>query len=273
MKKFITLLLALILAFSLISCGKTADGEGDGDGETGGIPANTVFGIDDLDGKKIGVQLGTTGDIYVTDECPNSTIERYSKGADAVLALKQGKIDCVVIDDEPAKVFVSQNDDLMILDEPFAEEEYAIAIKKGNDDLRAKIDDALQQLMDNGTLQKIKDNYIGDNTGNSPYVSPADVDRSNGTLVVATNAEFPPYEFMDGDNIVGLDMEMAQAVCDILGMELKIENMAFDSILAAIESGKADVGIAAMTATDERRQSVDFSLSYMTAKQVIIVRK
>lgn len=263
MKKLLSLLLVLTLSFALVACGAPKVDL-----------ANTVFGIDDLPGKKIGVQLGTTGDIYASDyEEDGSTIERFTKGADAVLALKQGKVDCVIIDAEPAKVYVSQNDDLKILDEPFEDEEYAIAIKQGNDELREKIDAALGQLIEDGTLQKIIDNYIGESAGQNPYVSPTDVDRSNGTLTMATNAEFPPYEYMDGDKIVGLDVDMAQAVCDILGMELKIENMGFDSILAAIDSGKADVGIAGMTATDERRQSVDFSISYTTATQVIIVRK
>jgi len=265
MKKLLALLVICILAVSLYACA--------GKDNSVDTLENTVFSADDLPGKRIGVQLGTTGDIYASDyEEEGSIIERYAKGADAVLALKQGKIDCVIIDDEPAKVYVSQNDDLRILDEPFETEEYAIAMKKGSD-LKALIDGALEELIANGTLDQIKSNYIGEAAGQSPYVSPADVTRDNGTLVMATNAEFPPYEFMDGNDIVGLDVDIAQAICDILGMELVIENMAFDSILAAIESGKADVGIAGMTATDERRQSVDFSISYTTATQVIIVRK
>lgn len=268
MQKIITLALVLILALSLVSCGQPVENN-----KTDAL-ANTVFSADDLPGKKIGVQLGTTGDIYASDyEAEGSTIDRYSKGADAILALKQGKVDCVIIDNEPAKVFVAQNNDLKILEEPFEEEEYAIAIKKGNTELKEKIDAALEELIADGTLDQIKNNYIGDGAGQSPYVSPADVKRDNGKLTMATNAEFPPYEYMDGENIVGLDIDIAQAICDKLGMELVIDNMNFDSILAAIDSGKADVGIAGMTATDERRQSVDFSISYTTATQVIIVRK
>ena len=88
-------------------------------------------------------------------------------------------------------------------------------------------------------------NYIGDDTkGQSPYESPADVDRSNGTLVMATNAYFEPYEYYDGDKIVGIDADMAQAVCDVLGYELVIEDMEFDAIINAIQSGKADIGVA-----------------------------
>ena len=99
------------------------------------------------------------------------------------------------------------------------------------------------------------------------------MDRSNGTLVMATNAYFEPYEYYDGDKIVGIDAEMAQAVCDKLGYELKIEDMEFNAIINAVVSGKADMGVAGMTVTEDRLQNVDFTDTYMTAAQVIIVRK
>ena len=237
-----------------------------------GVPANTVHSIDDLKGKTIGVQLGTTGDIYAED-VEDAKVEKYNKGADAVQALKQGKIDAVLIDSEPAKVFVKENDDLEILDEPFAEEEYAIAIKLDNTALQADINKALSELKADGTLDKIKNNYIGDEAGKSPYKSPEGVDRSKGKLVMATNAEFPPYESKNGDDIVGIDVDMMKAVCDKLGYELTIDDMVFDSIIAAVSSGKADVGVAGMTVTEDRQKNVLFSDPYTTSNQVIIVRK
>lgn len=91
------------------------------------------------------------------------------------------------------------------------------------------------------------------------------------TLVMATNAEFPPYEYRDGDQIVGIDAEIAKAIADDMGLELVIEDMQFDSIIAAVQSGKADIGIAGMTVDEDRLQSVDFSLPYTTAAQVVIV--
>ena len=97
--------------------------------------------------------------------------------------------------------------------------------------------------------------------------------KEKTTLVMATNAEFPPYEYREGDQIVGIDAEIAQAIADDLGLELVIEDMAFDSIIAAVQSGKADMGVAGMTITEDRLQSVDFSTPYTTATQVIIVRK
>ena len=132
-----------------------------------GVPENQVHSMDDMAGKKIGVQLSTTGDIYVTDDFgddSSTTIERYKKGADAVQSLKQGKIDCVVIDLEPAKAFVAQNDDLKILDAEYADEDYAIAVSKDNSELRDKINAALKELKDEGVLDQIVANYIGDVT-------------------------------------------------------------------------------------------------------------
>lgn len=90
-------------------------------------------------------------------------------------------------------------------------------------------------------------------------------------LVMATNATFPPYEYYDGDVMVGIDVEMAQAVADKLGMELQIEDMDFSSIVTAVQSGKVDIGVAGMTVTEERLQNVDFSESYATGIQVVIV--
>ena len=261
-KKVAALVWAVCMAASLTACGSSK-------------VANTVFSVDDLPGKTIGVQLGTTGDIYASDyEAEGSTIERYNKGNDAVQALKQGKIDCVIIDSQPAQAFVDKNSDLTILDEEFAVEDYAMCISKDNTELKDAINKALAELKSEGVLDSIIANYIGDDTkGKSPYVSPEGVDRSNGTLVMATNAAFEPYEYYEGNQIVGIDADMAQAICDKLGYELVIEDMEFDSIINAVQSGKADIGVAGMTVTEDRLQSIDFTDSYTTATQVIIVRK
>ncbi len=121
--------------------------------------------IDDMAGKKIGVQQGTTGDIYCSapveeDGFGEENVTRYNKGTDAVMALLSGKVDCVVIDNEPAKAFVAANEGLKILDTAYAEEEYAICIAKDNEELLEKVDTALGELIDDGTVQSIVDKYI-----------------------------------------------------------------------------------------------------------------
>ena len=120
-----------------------------------------IKSVDDLSEKaKIGVQLGTTGDIYAKDDFGDEAVQEYDKGADAVQALLAGKIDCVIIDNEPAKSFVAANEGLEILKTSYAEEDYAICFKKDNTELQTKVNDALKELIADGTLQKIVNKYI-----------------------------------------------------------------------------------------------------------------
>lgn len=289
MKKLAALFMAVCVAASLSACGSSAETETAAPAETtaqteaaeteaaaatDAIP-NTVNSLDDLPGKTIGVQLGTTGDIYASDyEAEGSTIERYNKAADAVQALKQGKIDCVIIDAQPAAAFVEKNDDLTTLDEDFAVEDYAICVSKDNKALTEEINAALKELKADGVLDQIVANYIGDDTkGTCPYESPADADHSKGKLIMATNAAFEPYEYYEGTEIVGIDTEMAKAICDKMGYDLQIDDMEFDAIISAVQSGKADFGAAGMTVTEDRLTSIDFTDSYATSTQVVIVRK
>ena len=94
---------------------------------------------------------------------------------------------------------------------------------------------------------------------------------TKGTLTMATNATFPPYEYVEGDEIVGIDAAVAGLIADKLGMKLTISDMEFDAIIPAVQSGKADMGMAGMTVTEERLESINFSISYATGVQVIIV--
>ena len=118
-----------------------------------------VKSADDLAGKTVGVQLGTTGDI-LADEIEDGTVARYNKGAEAVMALVQDKIDAVIIDNEPAKVFVAENEGLVTIDDAYEKEEYAIALDKGNTELLEKINASIKNLKDSGKLQEIIDSYI-----------------------------------------------------------------------------------------------------------------
>ena len=116
--------------------------------------------VDDLKGKKIGVQLSTTGDIYATDDFGKENVEEYNKGNDAILALSQGKIDAVIIDNQPAKSYVKATQGLKILDTEYVEEQYAACISKENESLLKAVNQALAELEADGTLQSILDKYI-----------------------------------------------------------------------------------------------------------------
>ena len=277
MKKLLSALLAAAMlctsAIAFSGCGEDSSSSSSSSSDSDSAKITTA---DDLIGKSIGVQLGTTADIYATDEYEKqgSKIERYNKGADAIVALTSGKIDAVIIDNEPAKAFVEANDGLKILDEPFAKEDYAICVAKDNEKLLNDINKTLAELKQDGTLDSIMKNYIGDDTkGKSPYKTPDGTEYPNGELHMATNAFFEPYEYYDGDQIVGIDAMTAQAICDKLGYKLVIDDMDFDAIVTAVQTGKADFGMAGMTVTDERLQTINFTDSYTTATQVIIVNK
>ena len=234
------------------------------------VPANNVNSLDDLKNKTIGTQLGTTGYILAGD-IEGATIEGYNKGADAIQALKQAKVDAVMIDMETAKEFVKKNNDLRILEEPFDQEEYSICYRKDDAELGKKLDEALTALKADGTLDGIVSHWIGDSADHASFTPDSAITR-NGTITMATNAEFPPYESMESGNIVGIDVDMMRAVCDKLGMELVIENMEFDSIITAVTSGKADVGVAGMSVTEDRLKNVNFTQGYATSTQAVVVR-
>ena len=248
------------LALSLTACGGSD------------APAEKITSLDQLVGKKIGVQLGTTSDMYASDDFGEENVEKYSKSADAVQALKTGKIDAVIVDNEPGKRFVEANDDLMLLDTPYANEDYAICLAKGSE-LTEDFNGAIAELKANGTMDAILDKFLHGVEGAAGYTTPAGTEYPNGTLVMATNATFPPYEYYEGENIVGLDIEFATAICDILGYELKVEDMEFDAIIPAVASGKCAFGAAGMTVEPDRLESADFTDSYCTGVQCVIVKK
>ena len=119
-----------------------------------------IVTLDDLTGKKIGVQEATTGDAYASEDYGEENVKRYTNGAAAVAALQNGIVDAVIIDNEPAKAFVEANEGLTILETAYADEEYAIAVAKENTELLKKINTALAELTADGSIDAIVNNYI-----------------------------------------------------------------------------------------------------------------
>ena len=165
---------------------------------------------------------------------------------------------------------------LKILETPYAVEDYAMAINKDNEALKTAIDQALKELTDDGTIPTIINKYIPSDT----KVETKEVEAATypefttvqeGKLIMATNAYFPPYEYYEGENVTGIDVEIAAAVAGKLGLELVIEDIEFDSIIAGVQAGKYDIGCAGMTVTEDRLKSVNFSTPYATGIQSVIV--
>ena len=279
----------LSAALALTACSSTSSSTAASASSTASSAASTAASeastqaiqtLDDLNGKTVGVQLGTTGDLMMSEEVGKADglnlagVEQYSKAADAVQALLTNKIDAVCIDDQVAKNFVAANEDkLTMLDTAYKEESYAIAVSKDNPELTEALNGAIAELKEDGTLDAILNKYIAKEEGATGYVTPEGTEYPNGTLVMATNATFDPYEYIENGEVVGIDAEFAKALCDKLGYDLEIEDMEFDSIIAAVNSGKADFGMAGMTVTPEREEQIDFTDTYCTAAQNVIVLK
>ncbi len=157
---------------------------------------------------------------------------------------------------------------LSILDTEYAVEDYAICVAKENTELLDKINAALAELKADGTAQAIVDKYISGTANDLVFQADAE---GKEEIHMATNAQFPPYEYYDGDKIVGIDAEMAAAIADKLGMKLVIDDMEFDTIITAVQTGKSDFGMAGMTVTEDRLKNINFSTSYATGIQSVIV--
>ncbi len=156
-----------------------------------------------------------------------------------------------------------------VIDIDLTQEEYAFGVDKTQPELLAKVNEFLAQIKADGTFDAICNNYFGD--GTPVPVTSAVEDPSKEQLVVATNAAFEPFEYMEGENYLGIDMEIAAALAEYLGWELVISNMEFDAVCLSVGQQKCDIAMAGLTVKAEREEFVTFSDSYYNASQKLIV--
>lgn len=224
----------------------------------------------DLIGKTIGVQAGTTGESLAND-IANAQVRSFKTGIDASMALKNGAIDAIILDELPATEIVKRNDTLQIVKSDFEAEEYAIAVKKDNDDLLVKINGAINNMISDGTYAELVNSFMP--VDGIIVIPEIDDVETSGEIRMGTNAAFAPFEYMQGSDVVGFDVSLSKIIANECGKKLKVVDMNFDALIAALQSGAVDFVAAGMTATEERRQNVDFSQPYYKSNQVIIVRK
>ncbi len=279
MKKIAAVLLAALMAAGMMT-------------GCSGDSGKKIAGKDDLVGARIGVQEGTTGDGLVTDiadgvverdddgnvvkvdeEMKNAgtSVARFKKAVDAALDLKNGKLDAVVVDALPAQKIVASTQGLKVLDVELSEEEYCIAVRKGDEELLKAINATIARMREDGTYDSLTQAFMPEEGDVKVLDTP--LPKGDDTIVMGTNAEFEPFEYHYGESIVGFDIEMAKEIAKDLGKTLVIEDMNFDSLIGALQTGKIDFIAAGMTATAERRENVDFSDCYFNASQVIIVKE
>ena len=168
--------------------------------------------------------------------------------------------------DEPATSAAK----VKVVDIELSSEEYAFGVDKKQPELKEKCNELLKEMKSSGELEEISNHFFGD--GEPVAVTSAKQDNSKDQLVVATNAEFAPFEYKEGDKFYGIDMEIAKLLADKLGKELVIVDMAFDAVLLSVQQQKADIGMAGLTVAEERAKQVDFSDPYYNAAQKIICK-
>lgn len=150
------------------------------------------------------------------------------------------------------------------------EEEYAFGVDKNQPELLEQVNAFIAEIKENGKMEEIFNKYFKEGTP-TPVTSAA-LDETKDQLVVATNAEFPPFEYTEGDEYLGVDMEIAYLLAQKLGKELVIQNMDFDAVCLSVGSHKCDIAMAGLTINEERKESVTFSDSYYQASQKLIVK-
>ena len=248
MKKIIALVLALVLCLSMAACGASKK-----------------------DQTKIAVQKGTTSFMYA-DLIKNVTIVPYDTFALAANDMKNGNADYVVVDKTTGNAICKEIDGLKVIDIALSSENYGIAIDPKQADLKTKIDqlltdkaaeiDAIKEKYMNGESDK----YVGVTSGTK------DTAKAAQQLVVATNAEFAPWEYKEGNQYFGIDMEIAKLLATELNMELVIDDMDFDMVVGAVGKQSVDIAMSGITITAERMNVINFSIPYYTEAIVAVCK-
>ena len=252
MKKIISLLLAVALlcgcAFTLASCG----------------------GKDDVV-SKIGAQKGTTSKMYA-DIMKGIEVVSYDTFALAAKDMNNGNVDYVIVDKTTGEALCREISGLKVNPIALSSENYGIAIDKAQADLKEEIDEILEAK--DAEIQAIKDKYMNNDEASFVGVTPVakDASKADEQLVVATNAEFAPWEYKEGNQFFGIDMEIAALLAKELGMELVIEDMDFDNVVGSVGKQNIDIAMSGITITAERAEVVNFSTSYYT-ESIVIVHK
>ncbi len=252
MKKIVSLILALTLMcgamFSLASCGGNKNA--------------------------IAVQEATTSLYYITGNEDFPGIDGYeAKIYDtfilAATDLQNGAVPYMIVDNKTGESLVNNISGIKMIEVPLAKEEYGIAVDKNNAKLLEDINAALAELKSSGKLAEILEMEEADFTPVS--AGEFDENKKDTQLVVATNAEFPPFESKDGDKFIGIDIEIAKYVADKLGMELVIQDMKFEAVVTSVGVGGVDIGMSGLTINDERKKTVNFSTPYFESYLALVV--
>ena len=271
MKKIISLALALIMILGCATVFASCGGDNNDNGGTTPTKKNYSFGV----------QSGTTGECFLKgdadwgfDGFANVKTNSYTTGALAVKDLLDGKLDYVVIDAAVAKTLVANNAGTKVIDFALTAEDFGIGVDKEQTDLLASINDILEAKKDEIAALYEKYAEVTDDNASEwegVTVTSAPYDASKNQLVVATNAQFAPYEFVVGNAYAGIDMEIAKMIADELGMELVISDMDFDAVVSSIGKNGVDIALSGLTINPAREKVVNFSEPYEKGSYQVII--
>ncbi|MBQ8953952.1 MAG: transporter substrate-binding domain-containing protein, partial [Clostridia bacterium] len=218
--------------------------------------------LDDIDGKRIGVLTGTISGRLVETRLPNAQVNYFNTQTDSLAALKTGKIDAWCTDEPIIRFMKIECPELLILDEYLAESNLAAIFPKteAGQALCSQYNDFLDALWADGTMAEIDNVWFGAEDAKRTAMDYESLPATNGTLHMAADLTQPPFTYMKDNRAVGYDIDVAARFCQEYGYGLVIEPMSFDGVLAAVQSGKCDFASSCITITEERAESVLFSV-------------
>ena len=228
-----------------------------------------------LDGKRIGAATGTTFDAIVRKALPEAEIAYINSAADLIAALEAGKIDGFAVDEPAARQFCRENPRLAMLDEYMDTFEFGFVLPKTaeGEALLEELDAWLVSMKADGSLEQVIEKWTNGPEEEKTLPGYEAFPAPKGILTLATEGDYVPMTYYRGNEIVGAEIDLAARFCEAYGYGLEIKVMNFDGILPAVQSGKADIAAAGITITDERRESVNFSVPYYAGGTVMVVLK
>ena len=232
-----------------------------------------IRSLDDASHAKIGVMTGTTGEAAAKARFPQAEIKSFDDIMDAVGAMKAGQLEAIVTAYPTAVQVSKKNPELEALAGNLLDEDTSVALRKGNRELLDAVNRIISGLRNDGTLDSMKKRWFKQDL--SPYDEPQIVLPSKGVpLRIGVSATREPFSFVDKNGrVTGHDGELARIIASKLHRPIEFSNMKFMALIPALQSGKVDMIVTGMTATDERRQFVDFSQPYFASSQVMVVSK
>ncbi len=159
---------------------------------------------------------------------------------------------------------------LKVIDIALTSEEYGFAVKKGNAELLGQLNTFLTKIKNDGTYEAIMNKYFGDGTPEGVLIADTTVGAKENQIVIATNAAFPPFEYVEGDKYFGVEIEIMALFAQEIGKNLAINDMEFDSVCTAVAEGTCDIGASGLTITETRKEILDFTDAYYNASQKLI---